>query len=228
VGEKILARNNEVPNIILIMSDSHRWDFLGCEDNGRTITPRLNRIADEGVLFHQAYCPAPLCCPARQAIVSGRYPVNSGCFTNLHQLPTGTPTFLSCLRSVGYHTCAIGKTHMEIHAFDSDLTSASHRAYMDSLGWSEIHEISGSMMRTGIRCAYSEFLRGEHMLEPVIRYHRNWHYFMENKADGDPAHVVHEWPFEERFGFPLLEESMAETRLAQATSKARSSAAPKE
>jgi arylsulfatase A-like enzyme len=88
---------------------------------------------------------------------------------------------------------------MEIHAFDSDLTSASHRAYMDSLGWSEIHEISGSMMRTGIRCAYSEFLRGEHMLEPVIRYHRNWHYFMENKADGDPAHVVHEWPFEERF-----------------------------
>ena len=188
------------PNIVLIIADQHRWDFVGWESNGLTHTPNLDRLAKAGTLFRSAYTTCPLCCPARQAIASGRYGVSTGCFTNLHQLPPGTPSFVSQLRAAGYHTVAVGKTHMEIHAYDSDLTGDAHAELMDSLGWDEICEISGNgMLRTGIRCAYSEFLREHGVLDDVVRFYEHWHYFMEKEQGGDPSFVCHEWPLGERF-----------------------------
>jgi arylsulfatase len=179
-----------------MIADQHRWDFLGGGGNGHTSTPALDRMAHAGMRFSSAYCTSPLCCPSRAAIASGRYGMNTGCFTNLHELPPGTPSFVSQFRHSGYHTCAIGKTHMEIHAYDSDLLSDAHRAYMDSLGWDEVCEISGNgMLKTGIRCAYSEFLRHHGMFDQVLVFYRNWHYFMDAGKGGDHSFVPHEWPF---------------------------------
>jgi choline-sulfatase len=186
------------PNVVFIIADQHRWDFVGYEGNGTTYAPNLDRIARAGTLFRAAYCTSPLCCPSRAAIASGRYGMNSGCFTNLHELPPGTPTFVSQFREAGYHTCAIGKTHIEIHAYDSDLTSAEHRAFMESLGWDEVCEISGNgMLRTGIRCAYSEYLRERGAFDQVLAFYRQWHYFMDTGQAGDPDFCPHEWPFAE-------------------------------
>jgi choline-sulfatase len=186
------------PNVVFVIADQHRWDFMGYEGNGMTYTPHLDRLAAAGTLFRAAYTTSPLCCPSRAAIASGRYGMNSGCFTNLHQLPPGTPSFVEQFRRQGYRTCAIGKTHMEIHAYDSDLTSDAHRAYMDSLGWDEVDEISGNgMLKTGIRCAYSEYLRKEGVFDQVLEFYRQWHYFMDSSAPprraGDPSFVCHEW-----------------------------------
>ena len=187
------------PNVVLIIADQHRWDFMGYEgfeQNGVTYTPNLNRLANAGTIFQAAHCTSPLCCPSRAAIASGRYGMNSGCFTNLHQLPPGTPSFVTQFREAGYRTSAIGKTHMEIHAYDSDLLSDEHLALMGSLGWDEICEISGNgMFRTGIRCSYSQFLQERGMLDDVVRFYENWHYFMEREKGGDPDFVCHEWPF---------------------------------
>ena len=186
------------PNVVFIIADQHRWDFVGYESNGATHTPNLDRLGQAGTIFRSAYTTSPLCCPARQAIASGRYGVNTGCFTNLHQLPPGTPSFVSQFRAAGYHTCAVGKTHMEIHAYDSDLTGAAHRELMDSLGWDDICEISGNgMLRTGIRCAYSQFLAEHGRLDDVVRFYENWHYFMEKDKAGDPNLKAHEWPLAE-------------------------------
>jgi arylsulfatase A-like enzyme len=191
------------PNVVLIIADQHRWDFVGEGGNGRTYTPALDQLGRAGARFRSAYCTSPLCCPSRAAIASGRYGMNSGCFTNLHQLPPGTPSFISQFRDSGYRTCAIGKTHMEIHAYDSDLTGESHRAYMDSLGWDEICEISGNgMLKTGIRCAYSAFLRGRGHFDEVLAFYQNWHYFMDASRTGDHDFVPHEWPFA-----PALQET---------------------
>ena len=182
------------PNVVLIMADQHRWDFVGYQDAGATHTPRLDQIAAQGALFRSAYCTSPLCCPSRAAIASGRYGMNSGCFTNLHQLPPGTPGFVQQFRQAGYRTCAIGKTHMEIHAYDSDLLSAGHRELMDSLGWDETCEISGNgMLATGIRCAYSEFLRESGRLDEVLGFYDHWPYFMDVGKKGDPSFFAHEW-----------------------------------
>ncbi len=182
------------PNVVFIIADQHRWDFVGDGENGRTDTPALDRLGRAGTRFRSAYCTSPLCCPSRAAIASGRYGMNSGCFTNLHELPPRTPSFVSRFREGGYHTCAIGKTHMEIHAYDSDLTGEAHRAYMDSLGWDDICEISGNgMLKTGIRCAYSEHLEQAGRFDEVLRFYKSWHYFMDVDRKGDHDFVPHEW-----------------------------------
>lgn len=187
------------PNVLFVISDQHRWDFMGYEDNGVTLTPNLDALREVGVAFRSAYCTSPLCCPSRQAIHSGRYGMNSGCFTNLHELPPGTPSFVQQFRTAGYRTCAVGKTHMEIHAYDSDLTGRRHREFMDSLGWDENHEVSGNgMLKTGIRCAYTEFLRSEGVFDDVLKYYRQWAYFMDGKDSRPGDFHSFEWPLDEK------------------------------
>ncbi|MDZ4198645.1 MAG: sulfatase-like hydrolase/transferase, partial [Kiritimatiellia bacterium] len=186
-------------NIVLILADQHRSDLVGWGDNGRTLTPNLDRMAAAGFRLDNAFCTAPLCCPSRAALASGRYGMNTGCFTNLHELPPGTPSFVSRLRDAGYATSAIGKTHMEIHAYDSDLTSAAHLDYMRSLGWDEVCEVSGNgMLKTGIICAYSEFLRERGVFEDVLAYYRRWRYFMDPGGGFSDFHSE-PWPFDEAF-----------------------------
>ena len=188
------------PNIVFIIGDQHRWDFMGYEGNGVTHTPNLDAIAQSGTLFRNASCTSPLCCPSRAAIASGRYGVNSGAFTNLHQLPPGTPSFVSQLRASGYRTAMVGKCHMEIHAYDANYTSDKHLAFMGSLGWDDVCEISGNgMLRQGITCHYSQFLKESGMFTDVLRYYQNWHYFMDQEMGGDPNFVTHEWPFDEKY-----------------------------
>lgn len=188
------------PNVVFIMGDQHRWDFMGYEHNGVTHTPNLDRMADAGARFRSAYCPSPLCCPSRAAIAAGRYGMNTGCFTNLHELPPDTPSFVQQFRSAGYRTAAIGKTHMQIHAYNADYTSDAHRAYMDSLGWDEICEISGNgMLRQGLTCAYSEYLKESDKFWDILKFYENWHYFMDTERGGDPDFVCHEFPFPEAY-----------------------------
>ncbi len=182
------------PNVILILADQHRWDFTGHE-SAATVTPNLDSLAASGAVFRSAYCTSPLCSPSRAAIASGRYGAGSGSFTNLHQLPPGTPSFVSQLRSAGYSACAVGKTHMEIHAYDSDLASPAHREYMDSLGWDEVTEVSGNgMLKTGINCSYTEFLKDVGAFDDVLQFYRQWRYFMDKGPPGPPEFFPYEWP----------------------------------
>ena len=200
------------PNVLFVIADQHRWDFMGYESSGVTHTPALDHIAAGGATFRSAYTTAPLCSPAREAIHSGRYGMNTGCFTNLHQLPPGTPSFVGQFRTAGYRTCAVGKTHMEIHAYDSDLCSDAHLAFMHSLGWDEAYEISGNgMMKTGIQCAYVEFLKERGKFADVLRFYENWTYFMDKQVQGDSPWTTHEFPLDE----DLQETSFVGNRAVQ-------------
>ena len=188
------------PNIVFILSDQHRWDFMGYENAGVTFTPNLDVLGETGVTFRSAYCTSPLCSPSRAAIALGRSAIHSGCFTNLHEPPPGSPSWVGQLRAAGYRTMAVGKTHMEIHAYDADYTSPEHLAYMDSLGWDDTCEVSGSgMLKTGIRCAYSEFLKREGVFEDVLAFYKRWRYFMDPGSGELREFECQEWPFDERF-----------------------------
>lgn len=195
------AQQTNRPNVVLILTDQHRWDFIGYAQaqgyaNGVTYTPHLDALAARGTAISGAHCTAPLCCPSRAAIASGRYGMNSGCFTNLHQLPPGTPSFVQQFREAGYHTCAIGKTHMEIHAYDADFTSEAHLRFMDSLGWSECFE-ADDMVAQGVHCEYAAFLRREGVLGDFLRFESQWSYAPAGRK-GDPNFTCHEWPLPER------------------------------
>lgn len=61
-------------NVLLIISDQHRQEAMGCRGNGIVRTPHMDRLFSRGVQFDRALSPAPLCGPARCSIFSGLYP----------------------------------------------------------------------------------------------------------------------------------------------------------
>ena len=186
------------PNFLFVIGDQHRADFCSFypEPNGKTLTPNLALLAQSGTVFSRAFCTAPLCSPSRAALALGRYGMNSGCFTNLHR-PAGSMTFMSQLAAAGYQTAMIGKAHMEIHHYQADYTGPAHKNYLASLGWNYSCEVSGNgMLQTGIKCAYSEFLKNSGMFKKVLEYYRTWGYFMDKKQADEPFYA-HNWPFAE-------------------------------
>lgn len=60
------------PNILILMSDNHSWNHLGCYGDATLKTPNIDQVAEKGVRFTHAFCPAPSCTPARAAMLTGQ------------------------------------------------------------------------------------------------------------------------------------------------------------
>lgn len=99
------------PNIVLIVSDQHRADWMGCAGNRAVLTPHLDALARDGVRFSAAYCAAPLCVPSRMSLLTGRYPQHTGVYTNAASLSSGVPTFAHALGLAGYEKVLCGRMH---------------------------------------------------------------------------------------------------------------------
>lgn len=72
----------EKPNILFIMTDHQREDSIGMVQCGREVTPNLNRLSEQSVVFKRAYNACPLCVPARTALATGKYPTANGVVVN--------------------------------------------------------------------------------------------------------------------------------------------------
>jgi arylsulfatase A-like enzyme len=110
-----LAPGDEArPNILLIVADDLGWSDVGWH-GGFCKTPHLDQLVREGVELDQHYVQ-PVCTPTRTALMSGRYPGRFGpqavAPSNLRAMPLGTVTLASALKSLGYHTCQVGKWHL--------------------------------------------------------------------------------------------------------------------
>lgn len=99
--------------IILIMTDTQRWDMVGCYGNRDMKTPALDRLASEGVRFDRAYTCQPVCAPARGALFTGLWPHSNGCWSNCMPLGDNVTTIGQRLRDNGMHTAYIGKWHLD-------------------------------------------------------------------------------------------------------------------
>ncbi|PSR30772.1 MAG: hypothetical protein C7B43_04690 [Sulfobacillus benefaciens] len=104
--------SDEKPNILLILADEHRADCLRAYGNEEIETPTLDFLADNGVVFDQAFCSSPLCAPSRYSILTGLYPHQHLGWDNGSSIPTDVPTFPRVLQAHGYRTQAIGKMHL--------------------------------------------------------------------------------------------------------------------
>ncbi|MBI5722778.1 MAG: sulfatase-like hydrolase/transferase [Planctomycetes bacterium] len=104
---------NIKPNLLLITTDQQRWDSLSRLGRPGYRTPVLDRLADEGTCFDWAYCPAPMCTPARVSILTGQYPTRHGAYEiGMEPVPAlSGPTIAPLLAAGGYHSAMIGKTH---------------------------------------------------------------------------------------------------------------------
>lgn len=98
------------PNILFLMSDEHRPDVTGYEDNRVVRTPVLDHLAETGVVFRNAYAPSPICVPSRQCMMAGQLPKTCGC-EGWIDLPPGHMTFARLFSQYAYATVACGKLH---------------------------------------------------------------------------------------------------------------------
>ncbi len=99
--------------IVLLMTDTQRYDMLGCFGTPGMRTPQLDRLASEGVRFDRAYTCQPVCGPARAALFTGLYPHSTGAWANSLALGDNVKTVGQRLRDHGLHTAYIGKWHLD-------------------------------------------------------------------------------------------------------------------
>ena len=100
-------------NILFIMFDQLRWDYLSCAGHPYLKTPHLDRLASKGLRFTNAYVQAPICGPSRMSFYTGRYVHSHGSQRNNFPLKVGEMTLGDHLRAAGMDSFLVGKTHME-------------------------------------------------------------------------------------------------------------------
>ncbi len=135
------------PNIVMILVDDLGWADVGCYGADLHETPHIDRLAERGVRFTDAYAAASICSPTRASILSGKYPARLD-FTIWHEnaknpppltnalippvsidhLPLEEFTLAEALKAVGYTTVHVGKWHLgdaayspETHGFDVNI-----------------------------------------------------------------------------------------------------------
>ncbi len=99
-------------NILFIMCDQLRFDYLGCYGHPRLATPNIDALAARGVRFTSAYVQSPICGPSRMSFYTGRYMRSHGSNWNGFPLRVGEPTLGDHLREIGVRNVLVGKTHM--------------------------------------------------------------------------------------------------------------------
>ncbi len=105
------------PNVLFITADQHRFDVAGFAGNAHAHTPNLDRLAGEGTRITDVYCQSPLCVPARQTLVTGRYAHDHGSFANWLAFAPEEWTVARALAAAGYDTAFFGKTHADTAGF---------------------------------------------------------------------------------------------------------------
>jgi N-acetylglucosamine-6-sulfatase len=126
-------------NIVLILSDDHRFDFMGFHERAPAFleTPGFDRMAAEGAHLANAFVNTSLCSPSRASILTGLYPHEHGVVDNQSQLRQDLTLFPEILQDAGYTTAFVGKWHMGEHTdepqpgFDRWVSFAGQGVYFD-------------------------------------------------------------------------------------------------
>ena len=118
-GPRPLASSGTArPNLVVVLSDDHRWDALGAAGNAAIITPVMDGMVREGVYFRQATASVSQCHPVRASLLTGLPAHRHGVYSVQFQAPDvdktlcQRPTVASLLRDAGYHTVVVGKWHV--------------------------------------------------------------------------------------------------------------------
>ena len=102
---------NKYPNVLIIMTDQHRAEYMSCAGDSPVKTPNIDRIAKNGIRYENAYCAYPVCVASRNAMLTGLYPHTTGVITNNDRLDRRYRTMAHHFNSFGYMTGLVGKMH---------------------------------------------------------------------------------------------------------------------
>ncbi len=177
------------PNILLIMLDQWRFDWLD-----KCITPAIHSLAKSGTQFTQAVCNSPACVPSRASLSSGRYPHRIGVLSNEQLFPLEQPTVYQQLRKGGYRVGGFGKLE-----FQKPLLHDENRTTMrnEHFGFTDFVETEGKMSSGKTRSdgqlmgRYQRWLEQKQLLKTHIRDYKQrvtkpkWHTLFSSLAAND-------------------------------------------
>lgn len=131
-----------LPNLLFIMADQLRADFLGCYGADFVETPHIDSLAARGLRYDRAYSAYPICVPARASLLTGMNAIRNGVTDNgLWLRPDlaacGIHTWPELLNEAGYQTAAIGKMHF----YPWDITHGfQYRVAAEDKRWLEVRD----------------------------------------------------------------------------------------
>ncbi|MGU9958042.1 MAG: sulfatase-like hydrolase/transferase [Arenicellales bacterium WSBS_2016_MAG_OTU3] len=180
------------PNILFIMADQLRHDYLGCTGHPTIKTPNIDALAKRGVTFTNAFCQGPVCGSSRASFYTGRYVCSHGSTYNGVPLRTTEWTLADYLKPQGYRTAVVGKTHIkQDHAGLQRLDVDTHSpAIANTSGGFESY-------------AHDDGLHPEQVLDPKLKYnaflrdngfagHNPWHDWA-NAGEGPNGEILSGW-----------------------------------
>lgn len=122
------------PHILVLMSDQHRPDMMGCAGDSELGTPALDSIAAAGVRLAACYANHPVCVPSRACFMAGRLSHDIGVWDNLDSLGSNIPTIAHGMGLAGYRTVLCGRMHFvggdQKHGFAERVTGDLSSAYL--------------------------------------------------------------------------------------------------
>jgi arylsulfatase A-like enzyme len=179
-------------NILFIMCDQLRFDYLGCYGHPHLETPNIDALAARGVRFNRAYVQSPICGPSRMSFYTGRYMRSHGSNWNGFPLRVGEPTLGDHLAGLGVRNVLVGKTHMAADLDGMKRLGIDPRSalgvHLSECGFEPYERDDGlHPLGRGARPAYDEYLR-EHGFDAANPW-EEW----ANSAKGRNDELLNGW-----------------------------------
>jgi arylsulfatase A-like enzyme len=151
-----------VRNVLFVMCDQLRWDYLSCYGNPVLQTPHIDSLARRGVRFDNAFVQSAVCVPSRMSFYTGRYVASHGTTWNHVPFPVSQVTLGDHLRKAGREAALAGKTHVVpdvegLRRFGLEPDSDAGRLILDG-GFREVDRYDGHAPPGG-ESGYADYLR---------------------------------------------------------------------
>ena len=142
--------SEQPPNILFLLADHHRWDWLGATARTALETPHLDRLADHGTVLTGCRVSSPLCAPSRACLATGLRYERAGVPDNYTDLDPTRPTFMRQLRDHGYSVSVCGKA--DLHKGSTELfTVDGWSRRLGQLGFTGGRHFAGKRDRALVR-----------------------------------------------------------------------------
>ncbi len=185
---------NKPRNVLFVICDQLRWDYLSCYGHPHLHTPNIDSLAERGVRFDRAYVQSPLCGPSRASIAAGRYVSSMGAGTNMDPAALREKLMGTMLRENGVEPYLIGKlgirpnrVALETYNIDPDSKlgrNVTHAGFTPIMRDPGIHT-----MRPDPNAAYNRYLRE---LDVGYDAENGWH-VNANSALGAEGQLLSGW-----------------------------------
>ena len=124
-------------NVLVLMSDEHTRSVMGAYGNSVVHTPALDKLANDGVRFENAYTPSPICIPARASFATGTHAFEHRCWSSAEPYYGQQQSWMHRLRDKGHEVTSIGKLHYRAADDDVGFSESLLPMYLanDGKGW---------------------------------------------------------------------------------------------